>query len=88
MSVRESPRAVGGGVGQRPSPTGIVDRLQLPIVLGPTAGGPGTTRPAAAVSEAGGLGFVPAGYRSTKQLYEDVVFARGMTLRLLSVCSG
>jgi NAD(P)H-dependent flavin oxidoreductase YrpB (nitropropane dioxygenase family) len=41
---------MGGGVGQRPSPMGIVDQLQLPIVLGPMAGGPGHGELAAAVS--------------------------------------
>ncbi len=40
----------------------ILDSLRHPIVLAPLAGGPGTPELAAAVSDAGGLGFVAAGY--------------------------
>jgi nitronate monooxygenase len=41
-----------------------VGDLVVPIVLAPMAGGPSTTALAAAVSDAGGLGFVAAGYLS------------------------
>src|SRR5262245_44112542 len=40
----------------------ILDDLRHPIVLAPLAGGPSTPALAAAVSEAGGLGFLAAGY--------------------------
>ena len=40
----------------------ILDQLNVPIVLAPLAGGPTTPQLAAAVSEAGGLGFLAAGY--------------------------
>jgi nitronate monooxygenase len=38
------------------------DRLDVPVVLAPMAGGPSTVELAVAVSEAGGLGFLAAGY--------------------------
>ena len=40
----------------------ILDDCELPIVLAPLAGGPATPELAAAVSNAGGLGFVAGGY--------------------------
>lgn len=39
----------------------ILDQLSIPIVLAPLAGGPSTPELTAAVSNAGGLGFIPAG---------------------------
>ncbi len=42
--------------------------LALPVVLAPLAGGPSTPELAAAVSNAGGLGFVAAGYLSAEAL--------------------
>jgi nitronate monooxygenase len=50
----------------------LLDRLEHPIVQAPMAGGPSTPELAAAVSGAGGLGFVAAGYRSAEQLREDM----------------
>ena len=38
--------------------------LDVPIVGAPLAGGPSTPALAAAVSEAGGLGFLAAGYKT------------------------
>jgi nitronate monooxygenase len=46
----------------------ILDELQVPIVLAPLAGGPGTPQLAAAVTNAGGLGFLGAGYLSADTL--------------------
>lgn len=43
------------------------------------AGGPSTPELAAAVTEAGGLGFVAAGYRSAEQLRADVESTRALT---------
>jgi nitronate monooxygenase len=40
----------------------ILDELRTPIVLAPMAGGPSTAELAAAVSQAGGLGFLATGY--------------------------
>jgi nitronate monooxygenase len=57
------------------------DRLALPIVQAPLAGGPATPALAAAVSDAGGLGFLAAGYRTAVQVVEDVVCVRAATGR-------
>jgi len=50
--------------------------LALPLVGAPMAGGPSTPALAEAVSQAGGLGFVPGGYRTPQQLADDVTAAR------------
>jgi len=50
----------------------IVDGRPVPIVLAPLAGGPSTPALAAAVSEAGGLGFLGSGYLTADRLAEDV----------------
>ena len=48
----------------------ILDSCDIPIVLAPLAGGPSTPELAAAVSNAGGLGFLAAGYLSAAELAE------------------
>jgi nitronate monooxygenase len=53
--------------------------LTHPIVQAPMAGGPSTPALAAAVANAGGLGFVAAGYRSAEQLRADIESTRGLT---------
>lgn len=55
----------------------IFDELRLPIVQAPMAGGPATVELAIAVSAAGGLGSIAAGYLSTEQFREllDATFA-------------
>ena len=53
-------------------------RLRAPIVQAPMAGGPSTPVLAAAVSAAGGLGFLAAGYRSAAELRADIVEARAL----------
>lgn len=50
-----------------------------PIVQAPMAGGPSTPELAAAVSSAGGLGFVAAGYRTPEQLRADIEATRALT---------
>ena len=42
----------------------ILERIELPIVQAPLAGGASTPALAAAVAEAGGLGFLAAGYKT------------------------
>src|SRR6187200_3454553 len=49
-----------------------LDQLALPIVGAPLAGGPSTPALAAAVSEAGGLGFLGAGYKTAEALADDL----------------
>jgi nitronate monooxygenase len=57
------------------------DALALPIVQAPLAGGPATPALAAAVSEAGALGFLAAGYMTADQLARDVDAVRAQTAR-------
>ena len=49
----------------------VLDRLAVPIVLAPLAGGPSTPELTAAVSNAGGFGFLAAGYLVFGHLLED-----------------
>lgn len=57
----------------------------MPIVGALMSGGPGSPALAAAVSNAGGLGFVPAGYLSADQFAQDVAAARAATTGPLGV---
>jgi nitronate monooxygenase len=63
----------------------LLDRLTVPIVLAPLAGGPSTPQLAAAVSNAGGLGFLAAGYLSAEALREQITRARSLTTAPLGV---
>ena len=49
-----------------------LSQLEHPIVQAPMAGGPSTPALAAAVCEAGGLGFLGAGYRSADAVREEI----------------
>jgi nitronate monooxygenase len=53
--------------------------LAIPIVGAPMAGGASTPALAAAVSEAGGLGFVAAGYKTPEAMAEDIAATRALT---------
>jgi nitronate monooxygenase len=55
------------------------------IVLAPLAGGPSTPELAAAVSNAGGLGFLGGAYLAPEQLREQLAVARRLTSGLLGV---
>lgn len=57
----------------------IPDIRPLPIVLAPLAGGPSTPELAAAVSNAGGLGFLAAGYLSAGALAQRLAATRQLT---------
>jgi nitronate monooxygenase len=57
----------------------VLERLEHPIVLAPLGGGPSTPELAAAVSGAGGLGFLAAGYLSADALEERIAAVRQMT---------
>jgi nitronate monooxygenase len=52
--------------------TDLLHRLEVPIVQAPPAGGPSTPELAAAVSGAGGLGFIAAGYKAAEALAADI----------------
>ena len=62
-----------------------IDGLELPIVLAPMAGGPSTPELAVAVSEAGGLGFLAAGYRTAPELRDEIEAVRSRTRRPFGV---
>jgi nitronate monooxygenase len=49
------------------------------VVQAPMSGGPSTPALAAAVSDAGGLGFLAAGYRTAEQLAADLAETRRLT---------
>ncbi|AXG14144.1 nitronate monooxygenase [Intrasporangium calvum] len=50
----------------------VIDALAVPFVGAPMAGGPSTPELVAAVSEAGGLGFLAGGYLATHQLARQI----------------
>ena len=58
-----------------------LSELEHPIVQAPMGGGPSTPALAAAVSEAGGLGFLAAGYRPPDAVRGDVAELRRLTSR-------
>src|SRR6188472_1491768 len=61
-------------------PSGFdVRELSVPVIVAPMAGGPSTPELAAAGTNAGGLGFVAAGYLSADALADRVVAARELT---------
>jgi nitronate monooxygenase len=62
-----------------------LDHLPEPIVQAPLAGGPSTPELAIAVCEAGGLGFVAAGYKSAEALREQIETVRAATDRPFGV---
>ncbi|WP_448642633.1 nitronate monooxygenase [Geodermatophilus sp. URMC 63] len=57
----------------------MVLELRQPVVQAPMAGGPSTPELAAAVSEAGGLGFLGAGYKSPSAVADEVRAVRALT---------
>lgn len=56
----------------------VLDGLEVPIVGAPMAGGPSTPGLAAAVSGAGGIGFLGAGYKTVEGLRQDVTATRAI----------
>lgn len=59
--------------------------LTLPVIGAPMAGGPSTPALAAAVSDAGGLGFVAAGYKTAEAVAADIAAVRALTAAPLGV---
>lgn len=59
--------------------------LRRPVVVAPMAGGPSTPELAAAGSNAGGLGFLAAGYLTADGLAERLTAASGLTTEPLGV---
>ena len=56
-----------------------VESLKLPIIQAPMAGGPSTPALAAAVGEAGGLGFLAAGYKGVDAVAGEIAALRAAT---------
>jgi nitronate monooxygenase len=56
-----------------------LSQLREPIVQAPLAGGASTPRLAAAVNEAGGLGFLAAGYKTADAVRRDIRELRSLT---------
>lgn len=67
------------------APTPLSDLLGRPVVQAPMAGGASTPELAAAVSEAGGLGFLAAGYKTPEAMYEEIKQLRSLTGRPFGV---
>ncbi|MEU9962445.1 nitronate monooxygenase [Streptomyces sp. NPDC050982] len=63
----------------------LTDLFPLPIVQAPMAGGVSVPQLAAAVSEAGGLGFLAAGYKTADGMYQEIKQLRGATSRPFGV---
>lgn len=59
--------------------------LEEPVVQAPMSGGPSTPELAAAVCEAGGLGFLAAGYRTPEAVRDDITALRRLTDRPFGV---
>ncbi len=59
--------------------------LAAPIIGAPMAGGPTTPALAAAVTDAGGLGFLAAGYLTAARFADDIAAARSLTTGPLGV---
>ncbi len=59
--------------------------LDVPIVQAPLGGGASTPELAAAVGEAGGLGFLAAGYKSVDVVRDDIATLRGRSRRPFGV---
>jgi len=57
----------------------ILARLRRPVIGAPLGGGPSTPELAAAVTAAGGLGFIAAGYRTVDETAVQLAAARGQT---------
>lgn len=63
----------------------LTDLFPLPIVQAPMAGGVSVPPLAAAVSEAGGLGFLAAGYKTADGMYQEIKQLRSLTSRPFGV---
>ncbi|MCG7525923.1 nitronate monooxygenase [Streptomyces sp. OfavH-34-F] len=57
----------------------LTDLCRYPIVQAPMAGGPSGPQLAAAVSEAGGLGFLAGGYKTADAVRDEVARTRELT---------
>ncbi|MCI3269740.1 nitronate monooxygenase [Streptomyces cylindrosporus] len=63
----------------------LTDLFPHPIVQAPMAGGVSVPHLAQAVSEAGGLGFLAAGYKTADGMYQEIKQLRGLMTRPFGV---
>ncbi|MHC0429866.1 nitronate monooxygenase [Streptomyces sp. O3] len=63
----------------------LTDLCRYPIVQAPMAGGAAAPPLAGAVCEAGGLGFLAAGYKTADGMYQEIKQLRGLTARPFGV---
>ncbi|NDZ90725.1 nitronate monooxygenase, partial [Streptomyces sp. SID10115] len=63
----------------------LTELCRLPIVQAPMAGGASGPALAGAVAEAGGLGFLAAGYKTADGMYQEIKQLRGITSRPFGV---
>ncbi|MER6695215.1 nitronate monooxygenase [Streptomyces minutiscleroticus] len=63
----------------------LTDLCPLPIVQAPMAGGISVPPLTAAVSEAGGLGFLAGGYKTADGMYQEIKQLRSLTARPFGV---
>jgi nitronate monooxygenase len=63
----------------------LAELLRRPVIQAPMAGDPSTPALAAAVSAAGGLGFLAAGYKSAERVAADIAAVRAATDRPFGV---
>ncbi|MPY53835.1 nitronate monooxygenase [Streptomyces acidicola] len=63
----------------------LTDLFPTPIVQAPMAGGVSVPQLAAAVCEAGGLGFLAAGYKTADGMHQEIKQLRGLTARPFGV---
>ncbi|MEU3597853.1 nitronate monooxygenase [Streptomyces sp. NPDC006798] len=68
-----------------PAPSFLSELSRFPVLAAPMAGGASNPRLAAAVSEAGGLGFLAAGYKTADGMYQEIKQIRGATGRPFGV---
>jgi nitronate monooxygenase len=80
LTRRALPSAPTGAGATSPS-----SLLPTPVVGAPLAGGPSTPALAAAVSDAGGFGFIAAGYKTTADVAKEIVEVRAATRRSFGV---
>src|ERR687887_430777 len=66
-------------------PSALNDLCRYPIVQAPMAGGASRPELAAAVCEAGGLGFLAAGYKTADAVRADIATLRELTGRPFGV---
>lgn len=66
-------------------PVPLPFELARPIVGAPMAGGPSTPKLVAAVTNAGGMGFLAGGYKSPQQLADQITTTRGLTSGAIGV---